>query len=747
MGPRKKAKTSASEPMGPAKDDPPAQASASSDASNVEPSNPTEPIPVATQSEESSNNAQVKAVDVSRVKEQFENRKSWYGSWNQKSRPTSELSQEVLSTSAPVNRGVEQRKRPSTPGAPHSPKRLMSGSSSVKDVPLAASMTRLEVTSRHNSEAEAAQKDVDMQDAPEPPAIVVPDPPLPPDPTKQNSAKQDRSKDGSQVKAAASSGWFGWWSRPDGYDEKEEQKKRLADAITEEAKNTPLPGLTPQSSPEQSTIVPPTSDASKTSTEEPKVADQVSTAVVDGTQSRSWFWLWSKTQNAQAQEVATLPDSKESNKPNDSTTKEPEEPKPADNAKTVGKPSKLPEVVVEDPDKDPLKEPLSRRKSNSWAFWSKEKPGSEQKADGTVHKQVGEIAVADTPSQSHPEAAQFNEQEAPVPKDKDQGKPKSIQTRGRKEKETPSKPSTPVVSTPSKVTPTESPNLKPTEQAQTKQLKQAAKSLKDERVQPDLLLPEFRNTYSLLSEPSFWDKVRRFFLSEGAESSAPHLHITKDPPRIKKAIAIGVHGFFPAPIFQAVLGPPTGTSIRFSNQAASAIKSWCEERGWTDVEIEKVALEGEGFIQDRVDTLWKLLLNWIEHIRQADFILVAAHSQGVPVAIMLIAKLISFGCVNAARVGVCAMAGINLGPFAEYRTRMFGASALELFDFSNPDSAVSKKYMTALDEVLKFGVRVVYVGSLDDQLVSLESSTFSNINHPYIYRAVFIDGRLHSPDL
>jgi hypothetical protein len=77
MGPRKKAKTSASEPMGIAKDDPPAQPGASSDASKAEPSNPTEPIPVAPQSQESSNNAQVKAVDVSRVKEQFENRKSW----------------------------------------------------------------------------------------------------------------------------------------------------------------------------------------------------------------------------------------------------------------------------------------------------------------------------------------------------------------------------------------------------------------------------------------------------------------------------------------------------------------------------------------------------------------------------------------------------------------------------------------------------------------------------------------------
>lgn len=49
---------------------------------------------------------------------------------------------------------------------------------------------------------------------------------------------------------------------------------------------------------------------------------------------------------------------------------------------------------------------------------------------------------------------------------------------------------------------------------------------------------------------------------------------------------------------------------------------------------------------DRVDTLWKLLLNWIDHIRQADFIMFACHSQGVPVTMMLIAKLLQFDCIS-----------------------------------------------------------------------------------------------------
>ena len=89
------------------------------------------------------------------------------------------------------------------------------------------------------------------------------------------------------------------------------------------------------------------------------------------------------------------------------------------------------------------------------------------------------------------------------------------------------------------------------------------------------------------------------------------------------------------------------------------------------------------------------------------------------------------------------MAGVNLGPFADYKSRWISGSAGELFDFARPDSQVSKDYEAALDVALRFGVKVVYVGSIDDQLVSLESSTFGTVSHPYIYRAVFVDGLTH----
>ncbi|PWY95873.1 hypothetical protein BO94DRAFT_552694 [Aspergillus sclerotioniger CBS 115572] len=274
----------------------------------------------------------------------------------------------------------------------------------------------------------------------------------------------------------------------------------------------------------------------------------------------------------------------------------------------------------------------------------------------------------------------------------------------------------------------------PSEAAASKQLR---------KVLPNQVLPRFQDTFALQEKPSLLQTIGRYF-QYSKDSNNKHVHMVKDTPPIKRALAIGIHGYFPAPLIRSVLGQPTGTSIRFSNMAAEAIQTWVDDHGYK-CDIEKIALEGEGRISERVDLLWKLLLNWMEEIRKADFILVACHSQGVPVAIMLVARLISFGCLNAARVGVCAMAGVNLGPFADYRSRWISGSAGELFEFALPYSQVSKDYESALRTCLDFGIRISYIGSIDDQLVSLESSLFAPVTHPYIYRAAFVDGRVHAP--
>ncbi|KAL4741951.1 hypothetical protein BDV11DRAFT_42186 [Aspergillus similis] len=270
---------------------------------------------------------------------------------------------------------------------------------------------------------------------------------------------------------------------------------------------------------------------------------------------------------------------------------------------------------------------------------------------------------------------------------------------------------------------------------------EASKQL--QKIIPNQVLPNFKDTFALQDRPTLLQSLGRF-LHYSKEPSNKHVYKLAHPQRIKKALSIGIHGYFPAPLIRSVLGQPTGTSVRFSTLAAEAIRKYTDDQGYT-CEIRKIALEGEGRIAERVDLLWKLLLNWMEEIRSADFILVACHSQGVPVGIMLVAKLILFGCINANRVGICAMAGVNLGPFADYKSRWISGSAGELFEFALPYSKVSKDYESALRTCIDFGVRISYIGSIDDQLVSLESSLFSPVSHPYIYRAAFVDGRVHAP--
>lgn len=357
---------------------------------------------------------------------------------------------------------------------------------------------------------------------------------------------------------------------------------------------------------------------------------------------------------------------------------------------------------------------------SSWAFWSTDptKKGAKPTDDS---KETGQLAVAGDLSQSHPEPAKTTTvKDDKKSKPSKRGRPVSVEVDESSQKSSQLGPPS------TKATPSQSPASAKTSP-------------------PNLLMPSVKSTYQLVENPSILQQIARLLL-HGQQRPVKHVFLTKDPPKIKKALAIGIHGLFPAPLLRTVIGQPTGTSIRFANHAAAAIRRWGDQHGCVDCEIEKVALEGEGKIAERVDNLWKLLLNWIDHVRKADFIMIACHSQGVPVAVMLVAKLIEFGVVSTGKIGVCAMAGVSLGPFADYKSRLFSGSAGELFEFAEPESAVSKRYEDSLRVALKYGVRVTFCGSIDDQLVSMESSIFSTASHPYIYRAVFVDGRIHAPN-
>lgn len=646
------------------------------------------------------------------------------------------------------------------------------GTSSRKSIPLVAEATRVHATSDMSSvpkarksmgEKSGREKKTTGQEEQRPESgeaelkdVVVEEAPLPPEPETEaiqvGDIKCDKDTDSASVRASSS--WFyGFWSRPDGYSDVDKKEEHKSDDICEDATNTPLPG-TPEDGPTKSLARPDATLEEEDSTG--KLQPEMSINTGSG---RSWFRLWSSEQNKQA--VKEEQQRRESEQ-RDHADEQPDIEVTADPASTA-KDSIVaaePQVMAKAQDKA---NDEAQPRSSGWAFWSKEPAPS---AD-LIQKQIGELAVADTPSQSHPEAAQFNEQrEGENAEDVPINRSRSLLNlkRGNNKKSKDLSGETPVMGTSDESQPQPTPLVsgqqtpvgaptvvKNLEDDVPRPVQRGKKT--DVQNRPNIIRPSFRDTYPVAATPGYMDKLTSFIGQtlhlSGYEPpmTARHPFITPAPPKLRKAIAIGVHGFFPAAFLHRFVGQPTGTSIRFANYAAAGIKSWCAEHQpeIKGLEVEKVSLEGEGYISSRVDTLWKLLLNWLSHLRSADFILIACHSQGVPVSVQLIAKLLQLGCLSPnVRIGVCAMAGINLGPFTEYKSRFLAGSASELFEFGDSSSKVSVAYADALEICLRHGVRITYVGSLDDQLVSLESALHAPVTHPYVSRLIFVDGRVHA---
>ncbi|KAK1234538.1 hypothetical protein PQX77_002261 [Marasmius sp. AFHP31] len=278
----------------------------------------------------------------------------------------------------------------------------------------------------------------------------------------------------------------------------------------------------------------------------------------------------------------------------------------------------------------------------------------------------------------------------------------------------------------------------------------------------------------------------------GKEGQTTEGHVRDVLRGCKKVVVIGIHGWFPGAIMRTMLGEvsilaacdtpqmltpraqPTGTSPKFVNMMVQALEEFQEVHGVKLEKITKIPLEGEGTIDRRVEKLYNSLLSnkeWMSDLHNADAILVATHSQGSVVSTHLLDRLIKDRHIrtskNAAgtealadlgvnmiplkpqRVCCLALCGIHLGPLRylsssalvqPYIQYFESTAARELFDFQDTESEVSKSYVKALENVVNHGTKMVYVASLDDQVVPIYSGLFTAASHPLILRALYIDG-------
>lgn len=249
----------------------------------------------------------------------------------------------------------------------------------------------------------------------------------------------------------------------------------------------------------------------------------------------------------------------------------------------------------------------------------------------------------------------------------------------------------------------------------------------------------------------------------------------------QRAVVIGVHGWFPGAVMRTVIGEPTGTSSKFVNMAVQALEEFQDKHNVKLSKITKIPLEGEGTISRRVDKLYQNLIGnkeWMDDLQNADVIFFATHSQGSIVSTHILDHLITDGHIRTAprdltanaiaaasggsitrppqRVCCLALCGIHLGPLRYLSTSSLvlpyiqyfeSIAARELFEFQNTDSQISRDYVKALRNVLDNGVKMVYIASLNDQVVGLYSGLFTSVTHPLILRALYIDGdAYHSSD-
>ena len=231
--------------------------------------------------------------------------------------------------------------------------------------------------------------------------------------------------------------------------------------------------------------------------------------------------------------------------------------------------------------------------------------------------------------------------------------------------------------------------------------------------------------------------------------------------KIKNILIIGVHGFFPTRMIRPIIGAPKGTSLKFANEAEKAVIRYCIDNNLIDddqsnVSIQKIALEKEGKIFDRVHFFTEILQKWEQELNNADFIFIASHSQGCVVSIILLARLIRMGILKDPinkRIGLLGMAGINNGPFygvdKSFFMKAYSAieheSLNELFELTKFDSSQSVVYKESIRTIINVNVKICFIGSINDQLVPMYSALASHVFHPNIYRACYIDYASSTP--
>ena len=510
-------------------------------------------------------------------------------------------------------------------------------------------------------------------------------PPQPQNGESQQAEMKNQEPTTKEGSAAQETRWFAWWGgsasdKPTAPKAQLQEPKKSSDS---ERPSTTAPVTNPTTEGDKVTVTAPAPATTVSSTEPPAPPTsppaQPLTINAPPTTSESssgsyLSWIWSSKSPPKPTNPEPSPENPTSSEPpvapNGITTKLTKTPEPQEQ-KSAPNPAELTPQISQTSIPNPLITTLPQTRSSWMSFWSRSE------------------SIPDLERNSGPETMQVPENIDPQgrlvikqnPPNDMAAIPRPLESNGSiKSKKQGHTPSTSVNSIPG--TPTKPPSS-PTKADSPNKTPQKGKNGKDKVKQPpppNHVLPAFETVYpSLPPKDTFLSRVTKAILPASGHIApgAIHSHPKRCSPHpIRKAVAIGIHGFFPLRIIRNILGEPTGTSVKFATLASEAIHRYAAAQygSAAAVEVVKIALEGEGTVSTRVDMLWKNLKSkdeWMDHIREADLILVACHSQGSPVGAGIMAKLVEEGIVNdRTRLGLLCVAGIHLGPATDVGQRV-----------------------------------------------------------------------------
>ena len=463
--------------------------------------------------------------------DQPQSSKSWLGgTWprGNKANPVTQIARESISGAGGAASEAVAPARAHTPQLPTTPLKNPSvylsrgmGSSS-RSLPLAATTTKLNITSNDKSPASGAAKEgqaleTEGRPQPEPKSQSdrkpdsggekIGDAPSQQQPSVKVSAEsdsKDQPPDGTKATNEPAS-WLNWFSRAE--NSKADSMTGLQvgnsdETVVNAARNRPQSTMlqAPQESP---------SSPIQRRNSEP---NPVSPKTQEEPPSRSWLSLWGNattqtttTSSASATGVAT-------NISNDLNQPQSQSPKQNE---TKPDPISTPR---------PPPEPADGAKPYGWAFWSR----SQSKGDdgkNASEKNIGKLAQAGSLSQSGPENAVVDETRGVPNRVGNRQRPQSLdapedlkRSRGaNSDMKKAIAPEAAAVAT----------KPKPTTDPGSKAM----------RMPENLLLPAFKHTYQTVGRPGLIQQLSRL-LRLGSQSDPKHVDLVQTRPRIRRALAI-----------------------------------------------------------------------------------------------------------------------------------------------------------------------------------------------------------------